>query len=251
MYLKFSKNYFSQNGEDGIIEKIIEQLNLDQKIFVCEFGAGNGIFLSNTFNLVINHNAVSLMIESNEKLFKELLKTSEQNKNIIPVNKSVKATGNNSLDNILNENNFPIDFDLLSIDIDSNDLEVWENLENYNPKIVIIEINSYLAPNILQRHNPELGLRGNSFKSTLEVGQKKGYCLIVHTGNLIFLRNDLIEKIKFKKNLKKNPEKIFKYKRIYRKKFNYLLIKIMKFLIPKFIIKKINPRLRSKILEDF
>lgn len=251
MYLKFKKNYFSQNGEDGIIEKIIEQLDLNQKIFVCEFGAGNGISLSNTFNLVTKHNAVSLMIENNRKLYEELLKTSDQNKNIIPVNRSVEATGNNSLNNILKENNFPRDFDLLSIDIDSNDLEVWENLDNYEPKIVIIEINSYIAPHILHRHNPESGLRGNSFKSTLEVSQKKGYCLIAHTGNLIFLRNDLIKKIEFKEDLIKNPEKLFIYKWIYRKKFNNFLIKIMKFFIPKFIRRRINSRLKSKILEDF
>ena len=52
MYLKYRKNHFSQNGEDGIIEKVIEQLNLTEKLYVCEFGAWDGKFLSNTFNLV-------------------------------------------------------------------------------------------------------------------------------------------------------------------------------------------------------
>ena len=61
----------------------------------------------------------------------------------------------------------------------------------------------------------------------------------------------LKEKIEFKENLIKNPEKLFIYKWIYRKKFNNFLVKILKFFIPKFIRRRINSRLKSKILEDF
>ena len=65
------------------------------------------------------------MIEGDDEKYKELIKTSKKHKNIIPINKFVMPNGDNSLDNILEENDFPIDFDLLSIDVDSNDLEIW------------------------------------------------------------------------------------------------------------------------------
>ena len=88
MYLKYRKNYFSQNGEDGIIEKLLDQLNLKQNLFVCEFGAWDGIYLSNTFNLVTKYNATALMIEGDDERYKDLEKTSKINKNIIPIKNS-------------------------------------------------------------------------------------------------------------------------------------------------------------------
>ena len=250
MYLNYRKNYFSQNGEDGIIEKLIEQLNLGKSLFVCEFGAWDGIYLSNIFNLVTKHNATALMIEGDDEKYKELLKTSRKNISIIPINKFVMPSGDNSLDNILEENNFPTDFDLLSIDIDSNDLEVWESLTKYKPKIVIIEINSSLTPDVIQIHNAKLGLQGNSFKSTLDVSKKKGYTPIIHTGNLILLKNELLEKISFEMDLLKNPEKLFIYDWVDKKKVNdYLIIKLLSFIIPKFIKDKISVILKDKILK--
>ena len=252
MYLKHRKNYFSQNGEDGIIEKLLDQLNLKQNLFVCEFGAWDGIYLSNTFNLVTKYNATALMIEGDEERYKDLEKTSKINKNIIPIKKFVRPNGDNSLDKILEENNFPINFDLLSIDIDSNDLEVWQNCIKYKPKIIIIEINSNLAPDIIQVHNNKLGLIGNSFRSTLEVSRKKGYTPITHTGNLILLKNELLEKINFDKELIKNPEKLFIYdwvdSEIVNKNF---MIKMIRFIVPKFIRDKINSKFKYRIKKIF
>ena len=76
MYLKYRENYYSQNGEDGIIKKIIEDLKLEKnKLSVCEFGAWDGIHFSNTFNLVEKFNAKALYIEGDEEKFKSLLQT--------------------------------------------------------------------------------------------------------------------------------------------------------------------------------
>ena len=252
MYLKYRKNYFSQNGEDGIIEKLLDQLNLKQNLFVCEFGAWDGIYLSNTFNLVTKYNARALMIEGDDERYKDLEKTSKTNKNIIPIKKFVRPNGDNSLDKILEENNFPINFDLLSIDIDSNDLEVWQNCIKYKPKIIIIEINSNLAPDIIQVHNNKLGLIGNSFRSTLEVSRKKGYTPITHTGNLIFLKNELLEKINFDKELIKNPEKLFLYDWVDSEKVNKnFMIKMIRLIVPKFVRDKMNSKFKYRIKKIF
>ena len=48
---RHTSNVFSQNGEDGIIEEILNRLEI-QTGWVCEFGAWDGIYLSNTFNLI-------------------------------------------------------------------------------------------------------------------------------------------------------------------------------------------------------
>ena len=143
-----------------------------------------------------------------------------------------------------------LQIDLLSIDIDSNDLEIWESIIKYKPKIVIIEINSGLLPNIRQRHNAELGLQGNSFQSTLDVAKKKGYSPIVHTGNLILLRDELIDLINFDNDLLKNPNKLFIYDWINKNKENKI-IKLLKFFIPNLIRKKISVRLKYNFLKIF
>jgi len=53
---KFCKNIHSQNGEDGIIAEILNNLKLSTKknLWCVEFGAWDGIYLSNTFALVEN-----------------------------------------------------------------------------------------------------------------------------------------------------------------------------------------------------
>jgi len=250
MYLQFKKNYFSQNGEDGIIQKLLEQLRLGKNLFTCEFGAWDGIFLSNTFYLVKKYNSKALMIEGDKKKYKDLIKTSKQYPNIIPINKFVTPNGNNSLDRILEENNFPINFDLLSIDIDSNDLEIWESLKKFRPKIVIIEINSSIEPNIFQKHNINLKMQGNSFSSTVEVAKKKNYFLIAHTGNLIFVQNKFLKQIKFPKDLLNNPNKLFNYDWINKNKLSKnLIIKIIKFIIPKYIKKKLSKKFKYNMLK--
>ena len=209
MYLKFRKNFYSQNGEDGIIEKLIYDLGLEKQLTVCEFGAWDGKFLSNTFNLIKKFQSIALLIEGDQEKF----------------------------------------FDLLSIDVDSNDLEIWEGLINFNPKIVIIEINSSILPGIKQRHDPKKGKDQASFTSMLEVAKKKGYFLVAHTGNLIFIQNQFKDKINLDLNLLENPEKLFIYDRVKEETvFRSFLIKIMKFFVPKFI-RRIIPSPIKKILK--
>ena len=48
----FKKKIFSQNGEDGIVEEILNRLSGSLDKICCEFGAWDGIHLSNIYNLV-------------------------------------------------------------------------------------------------------------------------------------------------------------------------------------------------------
>jgi len=205
-YNKYNKNIHSQNGEDGIIEELLKRLEINTG-WVCEFGAWDGIYLSNTFNLVQKQfNAV--FIEGDKDKYKDLLKTVETYPNIIPVNAFIEHNNTeNSLDNILKQTNIPIDFDILSIDIDSYDYQVWKSLEIYKPKIVIIEINSSIkVNNEVHIHTPDK-YQGTGFKPTYNLGIEKGYTFILHTGNMFFIRNDLFDKLDIKYN---NPLENFR-----------------------------------------
>lgn len=193
-YNEYNENIYSQNGEDGIIREMLKRLNITNG-WVCEFGAWDGINFSNTYNLVKqNFNAV--YIEGDINKYKDLLKTVQNNPNIIPINAYVDHNDTpNSLDNILKKTRIPIDFDILSIDIDSYDYQVWKNLKNYKPKIVIIEINSSIdVNNEVHIHTPKK-YNGTAFKPMLKLGIEKGYKFVLHTGNMFFIRNDLFDKL--------------------------------------------------------
>lgn len=216
-FIKHSANKYSQNGEDGIIEEILRQLRLTADDNWCvEFGAWDGKHLSNTFKLVEEGwNAV--YIEGDGCKYKDLLVTCKSFSRIIPIEAFVSPDqySLNSLDKLLANTKIKNDFALLSIDIDSYDLDVWESLSNYQPKIVIIEINSGIAPGIYQRHNPSIGMQGNSFTSTLRVAHQKGYSLVCHTGNCIFVDNTLLSRLDIDKHLTANPFLLFEFKHLY------------------------------------
>jgi hypothetical protein len=191
-YKKYALNVFSQNGEDGIIEELLRRLCITNG-WVCEFGAWDGVHLSNTFNLIKNKGFKGVFIEGDPVKFKDLLVTCETHANIHPVCNFVdyEEESTNSLDNILKNTDIPNDFDVLSIDIDSYDYQVWKSFKHYSPKIVVIEINSSVDPNNETHiHNPGV-YNSTGFLPMYKLAVEKGYTFVLHTGNMIFVRNDL------------------------------------------------------------
>ena len=194
-YNTYKKNVYSQNGEDGIIEEILKRLNITSG-WVCEFGAWDGKHLSNTFHLVKNRGFNAVYIEGDSIKFKDLLVNANQCKNIKPINAFVEYNSKkNNLDSILSTTEIPKDFDVLSIDIDSFDYQIWKSLQLYLPKIVIIEINSYIHPDVKDHIHTPNKFQGTSFKPMLELGIQKGYKFLLHTGNMFFIRNDLFDQL--------------------------------------------------------
>ena len=193
-YRRYRKNKYSQNGEDGIIGELLKRLDIKDG-WVCEFGAWDGKHLSNTF-LLIESGFRGVFIEGDPQKFKDLEKTVTQFSQIIPINSYVDYNDSeNSLDNLLNRTEIPKDFDVLSIDIDSYDYQVWKRLKNYNTKIVIVEINSSIhTTNTLHIHE-EGKYQGTGFRPMFDLGYEKGYKFVLHTGNMIFVREDLFDKI--------------------------------------------------------
>lgn len=208
--LKFRKNIYSQNGEDGVIQEILTRLGIKRGWF-CEFGAWDGKFLSNTYALVeLGWNGVE--IEGDLARFSALKQTCEsvRNNRLYPI---CAFVGHNdptrSLDTLLAGTPIPSDFDLLSIDIDSTDFQVWDSLKNYQPKIVVIEVDSSLLPpmqKIASATSPQ-----SSFQAMIELGRAKGYTAACHTGNVFFVRNDLYPRLGLPAWVSEKPDRIFVY----------------------------------------
>jgi hypothetical protein len=192
---QYSRNLHSQNGEDGVLYEICQRLGLTPE-WVCEFGAWDGIHLSNTFQYV-ERGANAVLIEGDPEKYLDLLTTHKRYPKIQPICAMVSSSNPRwTLDALLERTNIPTDFDILSIDIDSEDYQVWKSLKTYKPKIVVIEINSEIHPqNNEYIHSPEKGCQGTGFGPTLELGTQKGYTFVCHTGNMIFVRSDLFPKL--------------------------------------------------------
>ena len=192
MLLLYAKNYHSQNGEDGVIEKIFERIGVKDGGWTCEFGAGNGKTISNSYHWIEKHGFKAVYIECSDE-YQQIMDgpVKDHPGQIFAFREKVTPE---NIDEILGRTEIPEDFDLLSIDIDSYDYAVWEGLTKYRPKVVIIEVNSSLLPGELHTYTGG-PVEGNSFTSTVELGKKKGYTAVCHTGNLIFVRDEFASKV--------------------------------------------------------
>jgi hypothetical protein len=208
---KYRSNIYSEAGEDGVVAELLCRLGTHCSGTWCvEFGAWDGTHTSNTFALV-ERGWHAVYIEGDESRYQDLLKTATKHPRITPVNAFVArtSTDDNSLDAILQRTAVPTHFSVLSIDIDSYDCDVWESLRLYRPDIVIIEINSSVPPGVVWRHSAKTPL--NTFTATMNVALKKGYTLVCHTGNLLFVRNDLIGYLNLEQRYVDYPELLFMF----------------------------------------
>lgn len=225
---------YSQNGEDGIIEFIFSQIGITNK-FSVEFGVGNG-FECNTVYLLEKKEWKGLMMDygadqqikwtgvmkkawSNKKLgftknirrdikfLKKLTSRTKRSANFQLDIKIEKVTAEN-IQNLFQKYNVPKNFDLLSIDIDFNDYWVWKAINDYSPRVVVIEYNSSIQLNESRvvLYDPEAVWDGtNYFGASLlalrNLGLKKGYTLVGCDNNGVnafFCKSELISDFEIK-----------------------------------------------------
>ncbi|MDG4476033.1 FkbM family methyltransferase [Thiovibrio frasassiensis] len=186
-FATFANNEYSQFGEDGIIKKILEYLP-NKNNWCVEFGAWDGIHLSNTFSLIKNNGYQSVLIEADKNKFEEL-KKNLMGFNAVLVNKFVMFEGRNTLDNILSKTKIPDDFDFLSIDIDGNDYYILDSLVRYKPKVICIEYNPTIPNEVSYIQPKDFNIkRGSSALAILNLAISKGYLLAATTKcNLILV----------------------------------------------------------------
>ncbi len=179
------RNEFSQNGEDGILEKVFEIEGVKNGFFI-EFGAWDGQYLSNTYRLYKN-GWTGCYIEGDPRKYEDLLRNIPD-----PAVKKlcawVSAEGPGALNRIIADLGAP-NIDLLSIDIDSDDLRVWRGLTVSRPLVVVIEYNPTIPTDVLYE-NPVGAVHGSSPLSIAEFAAANGYTLLEGTAtNLIFIRS--------------------------------------------------------------
>lgn len=184
---RYARNEFSQFGEDGIIEKVLDVLS-GRDNWCVEFGAWDGIHLSNTYNLIKNRGFKSVLIEADSKKFIELQRNLSKYEAVL-INRFVTFEGPSTLDNLLAQTKIPSNFDFLSVDIDGNDYHVFSSIERYRPKLVCIEFNPTM-PNDVEYVQPRdfRVKKGASPLSMVKLAKSKDYGLVACTScNLFFV----------------------------------------------------------------
>jgi hypothetical protein len=188
----FYRNDFSQGGEDGILEEILRILPASEDPWCVEFGAWDGEHLSNTARLVrLGYSAV--LIEADEARFAALKTKFAANAKVICQAGYVQFDPPDTLDERLALTPIPVQFDVLSIDIDGNDYFVWESTVRYRPRVVVIEFNPTIGDDVDYVQSRSMPVqRGCSALALVRLGATKGYQPVaITTNNVIFVEASL------------------------------------------------------------
>jgi hypothetical protein len=183
---RYERRVCSQNGEDGILQAIFARIGTTNRYFV-EFGAGDGS-QCNTRYLADRHGWRGLLLDARydnpaRSLHREF----------------VTADNINSL---FTKYHVPFEFDLLSIDIDGNDLWVWNSINpRWRPRVMIIEYNSSVGPSACLTIPYDEAFYwdgttyfGSSLQALCALAELRGYALVACDSrgvNAFFVRTDL------------------------------------------------------------
>jgi hypothetical protein len=197
----FRRNITSEMGEDGMIERLLELLGVSTGWCV-EFGAGDGYASSNSWNLIANYGWKAVLIEGLESRYAALSSRHAERPGVHCLKKLVTPDGENRLDVLLAGTGAPRVIDLMSIDIDGLDWHVWNSLENFRPRIVLVEFNPSIPNDVvfIQDADPSVN-QGASLRAFVELAKRKGYELAGTTDyNAFFVDGEIFSKLGIEDN---------------------------------------------------
>lgn len=192
---------FSQWGEDGIIQYLIDNIKIEKKIFV-EFGVEN-YTESNTRFLLVNNNWSGLVMDGSENNINYIKKDPIYWQHNL---KAIQAfITKDNINQLLIDNGIEGEIGILSVDIDGNDYWVWEAIDVVNPAIVIAEYNyrfgkdkavtiPYQKDFVRSEVHHSMIYYGVSLKALAILAKKKGYAFVGCNSagnNAFFVRRDL------------------------------------------------------------
>lgn len=197
----FEYQLFSQSGQDGIITEIFRRIGTTNRHAI-EIGVGVGGGLENNTVALLARGWTATWCEGSPELAqaiqKNLAHVVEQER--LRVCQAIVTAENAA--QLLRDRQVPEECDLLSIDIDGNDLLVWKSLASFRPRAVVIEYNSYFPadanwtmPYRADAWWADGGIEFGASLLALELaGREMGYSLVACdlTGSdAFFVRSDL------------------------------------------------------------
>lgn len=131
---------FSQFGDDGIIQYLLQQVDIPERSrkFI-EFGVQD-YQESNTRFLMMNNNWKGLVLDGSADNIDKIIADAQFWRHDLS---AVAAfIDRDNVNDLFAHNGFEGEIGLLSVDIDGNDYWVWESIDVVNPIIVVCEYNS-------------------------------------------------------------------------------------------------------------
>ncbi len=199
--LQYGYKVYCQNEEDGIIAEIVKRIGSSvEKTFV-EFGVQEGVEC-NTLRLLLEgwH---GLWLEGGGDFVASIQETHRLflDRGQLTVEQAFVTKSN--INELFKKHDIGANLGLLCIDVDGNDIWIWQALDVVQPAIVIIEYNATWKPplSVAQPSNINIGWRGTNYfgaslAALVKVGKSKGYSLVgcgFAGVNAFFVRNDLLE----------------------------------------------------------
>jgi hypothetical protein len=196
---------FSQFGEDGIIQFLIQRVPIEHDVFV-EFGVGD-YRESNTRFLLVHDNWRGLIMDSSEAMHDFLRSTGLAWRYTIDAKTAFIDRDN--INDLIGTAGIEGDIGLLSIDLDGNDYWVLEAIDVVAPRIVVAEYNGIFgaeaAVTVPYDREFERGEKhwshlywGASLAALTRLANEKSYALVGGNragNNAFFVRRDLLGEI--------------------------------------------------------
>jgi hypothetical protein len=196
-----SRRPYDYNQNDHLIREIFRRMNISEGVCV-EFGAWDGLYNSNTKNL-IDEGWYSIQIEPDVPKFQELQRTYAGNDRVTCVNKFINTT-DSLFDDVMAPPVLQPDrhIDFCSIDIDGLDLEVFETFERTLPSVVCIEGGQMLHP-LHERVPPHIAQNNiqQSLSTMNSVFSQKGYRVICSYQDSFFVKEEFYHLFDVSENL--------------------------------------------------
>ncbi len=184
---------YSQNGEDGILRTILEQLQIGSGYF-WEIGAADGSE-NCTRALAEQEGWTGLWVEGNSELAKKAGKIG----NPLGVKTLETFVTTDNIKELAKNTTHP---SVLVIDIDGNDFWIWRELGKYiEPSVVVIETNNsfgrnshWVMPYNAHHQWKEDRNHGATLEALSKLGLRLGYTLIANDSsgvNAFFVKSEL------------------------------------------------------------